>query len=160
MSCCFFSNLFEKNSYQQLTVSHNMAILPGPNLNKKISTCLLQLRFDKKLICFDLEKAFLQIALNSVDQNRLLFLWFQNVEKNYFTIIAYRHVRLAFGLRCSPALLLLALNKILCLDFGEDSPEVIDLKKSIYNLLYMDNCAYSCNDSKSLRWAYDNLNDI
>ena len=69
----FLSNLSEKCHSKPLSLSHNQTIMTGPNLNKKLSTSILQLRFDAKLICFDLEKAFLQIGLPPIDQNRLFF---------------------------------------------------------------------------------------
>ena len=72
----FLSNLYEKNSKSPTAVSHNMAIFPGPSLNQKLASALLQLRFGMFLLCFDLEKAFNQIALMENDQNRLLFLWY------------------------------------------------------------------------------------
>ena len=57
----FLSNLCEPDSTQPMTVSHNQAICAGPCLNKKLSTSVLQLRFNEKLLCFDLKKAFLMI---------------------------------------------------------------------------------------------------
>ena len=57
----FLSNLCEKTKGLKLPLSHNNTIWPGPNLNSKLSTCLLHLRFDKYLLCFDIVKAFNQI---------------------------------------------------------------------------------------------------
>ena len=86
----------------QSVLSHNMAIQSGPNLNKKITSALLHLRFDEILLSFDLKKTFLQIKLENVDSNRLLFLWFRDIENNNFNMIGYRNLRLPFGLRASP----------------------------------------------------------
>ena len=52
----FLSNLAENKSNQNNSISHNQAMLSGPNLNQKIATALLKLRFDKYLMCFDLPK--------------------------------------------------------------------------------------------------------
>ena len=117
----FLSNLCEKDSSKRVTVSHNQAMHCGPSLNQKISSALLQLRFGEKLLCFDVIKAFNNISLNECDQNKLLFLWFRNVDKNDYSIVGYRNLRLSLGLRCSPTLLLLALYKILVIDTAEDS---------------------------------------
>lgn len=124
----YLSNLCEKNVSEHNTISHNQAMLSGPNINQKLSTSFTLLRFDSCLLCFDLKQAFLSIALNPVDQNRLLFLWYRNVEKNDFTIIGYKSLRLAFGLRCSPALLMLAMYKLLVLDTEDDSEDIKGLK--------------------------------
>ena len=156
----FLSNLCEADNSKSSSVSHNQAIHSGPNLNQKLSSSLLQLRFDEKLLCFDICKAFNQIALNQVDANRLLFLWFRNIEKGDYSIVGYRNVRLSFGLRCSPTILMLALYKILILDTQFDDREVSELKRSIYSLSYMDNCAISTNDRFKLNWAYSQIPSI
>lgn len=156
----FLSNLCEKINSQSVTLSHNQAMLSGPSLNQKITSALLYLRFDEKVLCFDIKKAFLNIALNTVDQSKLLFLWFKNVEKGDFSIVGYKSLRLPFGLVCSPCLLLLGLFKILMIDTEGDSEQIMELKKLIYSLTYMDNCAITCNDPKELEWAYENLESI
>jgi hypothetical protein len=152
----FLSNLCEKKNNG---ISHNQAMLPGPSLNHKITNALMLLRFDSLLMVFDLKKAFLTIKLPEHDQNRLMFLWFKDVEKGDFTVVGYRNLRLSFGLRCSPALLMLALYKILVLDKSGD--EKLDrLKSSLYNTIYMDNASYSCNSHDELIYAYNSLETI
>ena len=134
-------------------------MLPGPCLNHKITNALMLLRFDSLLMVFDLKKAFLTIKLPERDQNRLMFLWFRDVERGDFTVVGYRNLRLSFGLRCSPALLMLALYKILVLDRTGD--EKLDrLKKSLYNTIYMDNASYSCNSHEEMIYAYKSLETI
>ena len=123
----FLSNLCERGS-QPNRVSHNQAMLSGPNLNKTISTSLIKLRFDRYLLCFDLRKAFQSIELNPIDQDKLLFLWYRNIGAGDFSIIGYKNLRLAFGLRCSPALLMLALYYILVLNTSDGSQYIKHLK--------------------------------
>ena len=154
----FLSNLCDPVGNGKMSVSHNQAIWPGLCINQKLSTSLLLLRFDHYLLCFDLKKAFLQIALNESDQNKLLFFWFRNIKKGDFTIEAYRNIRLSFGLRCSPTLLMVALFKILMLDTDNDDEYIKDLKKLIYSLIYMDNGAVTMNEHCSLKSAYNQLN--
>lgn len=152
----FLSNLCEDIKRK---ISHNQAILPGPCLNHKICTAITQLRFDKFLLTFDLKKAFLNIKLRECDQNRLLFLWFKDVEKGDYSLVAYRNLRLSFGLRCSPTILMLGLYIILISDQTHDE-KVNDLKKSIYNTIYMDNGSYSCNGIEHLKNVYSQLESI
>ncbi|XP_068224998.1 uncharacterized protein [Palaemon carinicauda] len=156
----FLSNLCEKQSNGSPSISHNQAMWAGPCINQKLSTALLLLRFDSHLLCFDLKKAFQQIALNETDQSKLLFFWFKNVSKGDFTIIAYKNLRLSFGLRCSPTILMIGLYKILMLDTEGDLDNLKELKKLIYSLIYMDNGAFTANDSESLHWGFDKLNNI
>ena len=155
----YLSNVCEKDPNKLMTITHNAAMYSGPCLNQKLASTLLHMRFDKELLCFDIVKAFNNIALNDVDQNRLLFLWFRNVSKKDFSIVAYKNLRLPFGLKCSPALLMLSLYKLLVLD---DSPsqEIEYMKKLIYSLTYMDNCSVSYNSEKELENAYGQLESI
>ena len=153
----YLSNLCEKVPGQNLTVSHNQAIHSGPSLNQKLSSAILHLRFDERLLCFDIAKAFNCIALNEVDQNRLLFYWFRNVSKGDFTIVPYRHLRLSFGVRCSPTILMLSLYYILMLDIDSRDDILNNLKALVYQLSYMDNLAVSGNSHDEIASAYDKL---
>ena len=49
-------------------------------------------------------------------------------------IQAYKNVRLSFSLRCSPAILMIRLYKILILDVQYDCNRLKDLKKLIYRV--------------------------
>ena len=81
---------------------------------------LLYLRFDRKICTFDICKTFLQVNLLEKDSNRLCMVWFRDVSKVDFTIVAYKANRLPFGLPCSPTLLMLSLFKMLVVDSKED----------------------------------------
>ncbi|XP_068224198.1 uncharacterized protein, partial [Palaemon carinicauda] len=156
----FLSNLSERDPSQKVTLSHNQAMLSGSCINQKITTALLNLRFDTKLLCFDVKKAFLNICLTPLDSNKLLFLWFKNMARKNYTLVGYRNLRLPFGLVCSPCLLLLGLYKILMIDTDMDSKEIKELKRHIYSLIYMDNGSITSNTAEELQWAFDNLKII
>ena len=68
----FLSNLCAPDSDKPLTLSHNQVIHAGPNLNQKLSSSLMHLRFGAKLLIFDINKAFNQIALSEDDQSKLV----------------------------------------------------------------------------------------
>ena len=142
----FLSNMHEKGNQN---ISHNMAMLPGPNLNYKISAGMLMNRLEENLVTFDLKKAFLQIKLNESDMNRLCFLWYRNVEKGDYTLVGYRNVRLSFGLRPSPTILMLALYHILVQKEDPDR-DTQKLKNLIYNNMYMDNGSFGTGDIDSI----------
>ena len=155
----FLSNFCQKR-FNKLTISHNQAIHSGPCLNQKLSTAFINLRFDKYLLIFDLKKAFNQITLSECDANKLLFLWFKDISKNNFEVIGYRNLRLPFGLRCSPTLLMLVMYKILILDAETDSECLKELKKTIYHLIYMDNGSITTNCLSELESNYFSLKNI
>ena len=97
----------------------------GPTLNQKLSSAFLQLRFGAYLLTYALKKAFSQLLLNTNDQNKLLFYWHRNVDNSP---VVYRNVRLSFGLRCSPFLLMISLYYILVLESESDPAALKDLK--------------------------------
>ena len=153
----FLSNLAERFNGG---LSHNACMLPGPNLNIKISTAILVSRFNKFILTFDICKAFLAIKLFERDAVRLCFLWYKLDENlNKKEKIAYKSVRLPFGLRNSPTLLMLSLFKILMLDDTGD-PKLDAIKQELWNGVYMDNLFYSCNDEQSLFESYDLIKGI
>ena len=156
----FLSNLREQDKSHKLCISHNQAMYAGPTLNQKLSSALLQLRFGEHLLTYDLKKAFNQLALSTSDQSKLLFLWFKNIDKNDFSIVAYKNVRLSFGLRCSPFLLMVSLFRMLVLDSESDPSDLKVLKNLMYSLLYMDNGAITADSVQELNDAYEKLPHI
>lgn len=155
----FLSNLCQRDPTKPLTVSHNQAMHSGPCLNQKISSALTQLRFGKFLLCYDLKRAFNQIELTESDSNKLMFLWFKNIKDKDFSVVAYRNIRLSFGIRCAPTLLMLSLYKLLVLDKTSDVT-LNKLKCLMYQLLYMDNGAISGDTKDDLIHDYDQLGKI
>ena len=153
----YLSNLVENNTNFVTTVSHNQAIMSGPNLNPKLFISLVMLRFDKYIMIYDLVKAFLMIAMKELDQSRLLLLWYRDVSAGDYSLVYYKAKRLPFGISCAPSLLMLALQKILILDDDGSNVKLTELRRLAYSLIYMDNGAYTCNDLSMLSWARENL---
>ena len=156
----FLSNLSEREKGKSASLSHNQAMFAGPTLNQKISSALLHLRFGKYLLTFDLKKAFNQLVLNESDQSKLLFFWYKDVAKMDFSLVAYKNVRLSFGLRCSPFLLMISMFYILVLNTESDPIKLKNLKHLMYNLLYMDNGAITSESKEYLNWAYNEISHI
>ena len=142
------SNICEKGSGN--TLSHNQVSIPGPQLNNKIATTCTLYRFNKFLMIYDLEKAFLQIGLKPEDMNKLHILWFKNIEEKSAPI-ALKFQRLPFGMRFSPFLLMVSLFYILIVN-NLNIPESIS--NMLFNLCYMDNLAFSSNSSEEMLKAY------
>ena len=85
-------------------VSLNNCLFSGPNLLSKIFDILLRFRLNKIAIVADIKQAFLNIGIHKEDQDYLRFLWFEDDTKDS-KILVYRHLRVLFGLTCSPFLL-------------------------------------------------------
>ena len=155
----YLSNLAEKKG-SNLSISHNTAMLSGPCLNRNVLTTLTQMRCEKFLLIFDLVKAFLQIKVPAADMTKLCFLWFKNVRKADFSLVAYQFNRLPFGLKCSPFILMISLYHILIVDTDSDCDSLRELKKNIWNLFYVDNGAIISSDPNYLNWAHGQLSNI
>lgn len=153
----FLSNLCSGKDY----LSHNQISVPGANLNHKLQIALLLLRFDKYLITYDLKKAFLQLVLRKEDTDKLLFLWFKDIDNNDFSIVPYRICRVPFGMRYSPFLLMISLYYILINSSVNDSPDIKAIKTALYDLAYVDNLSFTSNDElelqKSINVAVESL---
>ena len=141
----YLSNTCDRR--EQGSLSHNQISLPGPTLNSQIHIALTLLRFNKYLLIFDLEKAFLQLCLRPEDTQKLHFLWYRDVPLGDMEVVAYRFTRVTFGLRFSPFLLMISLYLILLHNdkFSDQKSEKSDnhLRHMLYNLAYMDNLAFS-----------------
>ena len=155
----YLSNLCDRK-YNKNAISHNQAIMSGPCLNKKITTAVCEMRFGKYLLCFDIIKAFLNIELYPHDQEKLMFLWYRNVAKKDFSLVAYKCVRLCFGIRCAPTILLISLYIILIIDADKDGDALRNLKRLVYSLIYMDNGAVTADNIAELNWAHEKLTTI
>ena len=153
----FLSNLCE--DCHKGSMSHNQVIHAGPCLNQKITSAVNNLRFGEYMLTYDLKKAFLQISLDESDSNKLMFLWFQDVMAGNYSLVAYRNLRLSFGLRASPTILMLVLYKILCLDSNNDDSKIKEMKSLLFALIYMDNGAYT-GSADEVMYAYENLDRI
>ena len=152
----FLSNLCEKQS--PLNLSHNQVSLPGCDLNNKLPVTATLYRFNKFIFIFDLEKAFLQLCLRPEDTDKLLFLWYDDINSISRKLVTYRFLRVPFGLRFSPYLLLISLFIILILNV--DGGENLNLRQMLYNLSYMDNLAFSCGTEDELLVAYEESRKI
>ena len=152
----YLANLSERNK----GLSQNQCVYSGPNLNQKLTSALLHLRFDKFLLCFDLAKAFNQIELSDSDASRLLFLWYKDILNGDNSLVAFSNIKLLFGCRCSPFLLMIALYYILVIDSFQDEESIRKLKILIYAMIYMDNGAVSSESETELLEYYKLLPSI
>ena len=155
----FLANINDKKENNAL--SHNNTIETGANLNKRMAICLMQLRFGKKLLAFDLVKAYNMIDLFPEDMKKLAFLWFKDVENGNYEIVGYMNCRVPFGLRNSCFLLMICIYRILIVDGLDETDSFLhNLRKKLWDLAYVDNLAVSYDSSEDLARAYEALESI
>ena len=87
------------------TFSLNDLLEIGPNYVPNLVGLLLSFRSNLIAITADIEKAFHQISIDTIDRNYLRFYWFENISSENPTIVQYRFARLPFGLTSSPSIL-------------------------------------------------------
>ena len=91
------SNLCDKSSPNNLSL--NQVSLPGPQVNNELFVSLTLYRFNRYLMIYDLQKAFLQLCLREEDTFRFLFLWYKDVTNNNKELICLKQQRVPFGTR-------------------------------------------------------------
>jgi hypothetical protein len=127
--------------------SLNDCLSKGPSLIKDLAGILLRIRRFKILIASDLEKAFLQIAINESDRDACRFLWLDDpfcAEDSLFKKIkVLRFKRVSFGLNCSPFLLNATIQEHLAL---YSCPLAQKIKQNIY----VDNILVQVDDQSQI----------
>ena len=99
--------VFDASSKEKSCVSLNDCLHSGPSLTSKLFDILIRFRAHNVAIVADIEKAFLQIALNPQQRDLVRFLWFNNVKNLDFNcfenneLIEYRLSRVLFGVTSS-----------------------------------------------------------
>nr|XP_047141395.1 uncharacterized protein LOC124816304 [Hydra vulgaris] len=91
--------------------SLNDCLEKGPCLLPMLIDILIRFGTYKIAVASDIEKAFLNIAVNKNDRDFLRFLWFDNVNNSNPKVISYRYTRVLFGMNSSQFLLLVSIMK-------------------------------------------------
>ena len=85
--------------------SLNDCLHTGPSLNPLLFDILVRFRENKIALVGDIEKAFLNVAVDPEDRDSLRFLWVEDVRDSNLSVVVYRFCRVVFGLNASPFLL-------------------------------------------------------
>ena len=85
--------------------SPNECLIKGPKFQQLILDILIRFRAYKVALIADVEKAFLNIAVDKDDRDVLRFLWVDDITKEEPEFRVYRFARVVFGVSCSPFLL-------------------------------------------------------
>lgn len=138
-------------SHEYLGQSLNQFLLPGPTLGASLLGVLLRFREHPIAISADIKEMFHQVRLLPEDRPLLRFLWRDlcvgNPPKTYEW-----HV-LPFGTTCSPCCATYALQR----HVTDHSPPGGDLKSSVENCFYVDNCLQSLRTPGEARSLVDRL---
>ncbi|XP_064464472.1 uncharacterized protein LOC135375756 [Ornithodoros turicata] len=100
--------VFDASSKAHGSLSLNEALHAGPNLNPDVLQLLLRFRSYHVALTADIEKAFLQIVLDSANRDCLRFLWYATTPRAgepLPPVEIWRMTRVPFGAKSSPFLL-------------------------------------------------------
>lgn len=105
---------------------------------------LVSFRFGEYALTADIEKAFLQIKVDSKDRDALRFWWIDKQGNP----VAYRFTSVPFGTSTSPFLLYAAMYKLFkdTIDKPEN-PSMAEIAKMIMNRFYVDDLIVSLKDA-------------
>lgn len=124
--------------------SLNDCLHKGPSLNPLLFDILLRFREKRVVLVGDIEKAFLNIEVDSADRDYLRFLWLENVHDPKGRVVVYRFCRVVFGLNASPFLLNATLRHHIS-KFEDIDPEFV--RKMIEGFYVDDLVTGDCNAS-------------
>ena len=124
--------------------SLNDCLDAGPSLSPSLFGVLLRFRSFNTAIVADIEKAFLQIALNKDDRDYVRFIWFKTMNFEKFEdceLQEYRLCRVLFGVSSSPFLLSATLIHHI-MQYSDEDPELVE---KILESLHVDDLNSGAN---------------
>lgn len=134
--------------------SLNDCTFTGPLLTPSIADILMRFRAHKVGLVADIEKAFLNIAVDEQQRDLMRFLWIDDVRKDDPNIEIYRFCRVIFGMNCSPFLLNATLRHHVT-EYYESDPA---LAEYILSGLYVDDLTTGGDDDKETYSLYKTTN--
>ena len=130
--------VFDASSKSGGEKSLNVCLYPGLLLTAELFGVLLRFRIFNVAVVSDIEKAFLQISLNSDDRDYVRFLWFSDVHKidfSYFEsnkFVEYLFCGVLFRVASSPFLLSATIISHITQFYHFDPKFVVSLLNSLH----------------------------
>jgi hypothetical protein len=112
---------------------------PGPNFLPEILGIMLRWRTNEFFIIGDVEKAFLQVALDHEDAHLMIFRWVIPQEDGRFQEQLYRFVRLPWGI-CDAPFVLIAVVRYLYDEYAKEVPGSVEAMENAKVTTYVDDC--------------------
>ncbi|XP_073941069.1 uncharacterized protein [Choristoneura fumiferana] len=130
--------------------SLNECLYSGPSMLEDLTALLIKFRTKKIALLADVEKAFLQVALQEEDRDVTRFLWVKDIGKalNDENLLCLRFCRVPFGIISSPFLLTATIRYHL-----SHSNET--LLKTIAERCYVDNLVTGANSTEEATQIFD-----
>ncbi|XP_073944857.1 uncharacterized protein [Choristoneura fumiferana] len=130
--------------------SLNECLYSGPSMLEDLTALLLKFRTKKIGLIADVEKAFLQVALQDEDRDVTRFLWLKDVNRGATedNLLHFRFCRVPFGVISSPFLLTATIQH----HMTQSNEELI---KTISHKCYVDNLVTGANSVQEAMKIYN-----
>ena len=112
--------------------SLNDCLHVGPSLNPFLLDILLRFRVHEVAVTVDIEKAFLNIEIDSGHKDFLRFLWVDDVDQESPEIKLLHFKRVVFGVNASPFILNATIRHHVNTCMLNDNALALELLKSLY----------------------------
>ncbi|XP_074653603.1 uncharacterized protein LOC141907760 [Tubulanus polymorphus] len=123
----------------------------GPSLLNDLASIIIRFRLHKFAISADIEKAFLQIGLDSNDRKFTKFLWLSDQSNPESELKAYQFRSVLFGAVCSPYIINVTVKSHLR---SIDTETARDISDNIY----VDNVVTGVSsDTEALRFYHESV---
>ena len=109
----------------------NDQLQEGPNTIPNIFDVLIKFRSKPVALTADIQSAFLQIAIDANDRDKLGFLWYDDLNSEQPKLVQFKFARLMFGLKPSPPILGCVVRHHVE-KYENIEPEVVDEMKDLY----------------------------
>ncbi|XP_037930964.1 uncharacterized protein LOC119665790 [Teleopsis dalmanni] len=145
--------VFDASSSDSEHGSLNKFLSPGENLLPNLVSILLRFRSKRIAMTADIEKAFLQIAIDQSDRDTHRFLWYDkmpSINEQLPNIVEMRMTRVTFGVTSSPFLLSAVIRKHLT-SCKETFPATCE---ALLKSFYVDDLLISCHEVEEAKKIY------
>lgn len=141
--------VFDASAHEKGFPALNQYLETGPNQIELIPNSILRFRKHKIDVIADVFRAFLHIEINKQHRDFLRFLWYRSNR-----LIIFRHLRVVFGLTCSPFIMAALFELIFinaCKAISEKAAHwSLEILEKFENSFYVDNCATSVKNRDEL----------
>ena len=143
----------------QPKIRYNDLLLPGPALHRNLTALLIRFRQRRFVLNGDIKALFLNVLLHKDHQDFCRFLWKEDVNQ---PVKVLRFSVLLFGLNCSPAIAMAAVQRLtkMVLENPESTNAERLAAERLTEDIYVDDLVTTFDDLDTLQECYSAISSI